>query len=85
MQLHTQQSNVYFVCERCGATWPLGRMRWQNGKLLCYPNKCVDTAIVGSRDILVAQAVAVDRKEFQPDPKISNPRDRRNDELEVLY
>jgi hypothetical protein len=85
MQLHTQRKNVYEVCQRCGVTWPLAEMRWQNGKLLCQPNRCLDAAIIGSRDLNVARAVAQDRHELQPDPKLTHPVDRRNDENECLY
>lgn len=70
---------------RCAVRTPLSLMRWQNGLLLCTPNKCVDTAIVGSRDLNVAREVGVDRHELQPDPKLTNPTERRNDQTEVLY
>lgn len=84
-QQHTQLVNVYFDCMRCGCTRPLSCMRWQNGQLFCYTGGCVDTAIIGSRDLNVARAVAVDRHELQPDPKITTPTSRQNDMLEVLY
>lgn len=54
-------------------------MEWQNGKLLCTGNNCVDKAIRGSRDIAVAKQIAVDRHEQQPDPKLTNPTDPRRD------
>lgn len=80
-----QQTNVYHTCSRCGTRQPLSQMKWQNGLLICQANDCKDTAIVGSRDLNVARAVATDRKELQPDEKLVNPADRRADELEVLY
>lgn len=84
-QLHTQRKNVYHVCQRCGVTRPLAEMRWQNGLLLCKSSDCVDTAIVGARDINVARAVATLRPELQPDPKLTQPVDRLDDQLEVLF
>lgn len=77
--------HVYYTCQRCGVRQPLSKMRWQNGILVCSVNQCVDTAIVGSRDIKVAREVAVDRHELQPDPKLTEPVDRRNDQNEVLF
>lgn len=82
---HTQMRNVYFVCQRCGSTQPLSEMRWQNGLLLCNQYRCVDTAIIGKRDIDVARAISVYRHELEPDPKLVTPIDRRNDQFDVLY
>lgn len=79
------RQNVYYICQRCGVRQPLAKMRWQNGILVCYPERCVDTAIIGSRDFNVARAVAVDRREMQPDRKLVSPTDRKNDQTEVLY
>jgi hypothetical protein len=82
---HTTMRNVYFVCARCGATQPLSEMRWQNGSLFCFTDDCVDKAIIGKRDIDVSRAVAVYRHELEPDPKLTHPVDRKNDQLDVLY
>jgi len=60
-------------------------MRWQNGILVCFDNGCVDTAIIGKRDIDVSRAIAVYRHELEPDPKLVNPVDRKNDQMDVLY
>jgi len=84
-QRHTQLACVYYTCARCGCTQPLAEMRWQNGQLYCFTYNCVDTAIIGSRDLNVARAVAIDRKELQPDPKLVEPIARTNDMLETLY
>jgi hypothetical protein len=46
---------------------------------------CVDSAIVGSRDLNVARQIAVDRHELQVDRKLTDPQDRRNDMLEIMY
>jgi hypothetical protein len=81
----TTMRNVYEVCQRCGATQPLSEMRWQNGILVCYTYKCVDTAIIGKRDIDVSRAISVYRHELEPDRKLINPVDRKNDQLDVLY
>jgi len=81
----TQRVNVYEICQRCGVRQPLSAMRWQNGILTCTGNNCVDKAIIGSRDIAVARAVAVYRHEMEPDPKLTNPIERKNDQFEVLY
>lgn len=88
MKLHTQRQNVYEVCQRCGSTWPLSKMDWQNGILLCHPYGCFDkgvTPIVGSRDLMVAKAVSIWRHELEPDNKITSPVMRRNDQLDVQY
>lgn len=60
-------------------------MRWQNGILVCSVTDCVDSAIVGSRDIAVAKAISIDRKELTPDQKLVSPMARKNDEAEVLF
>ena len=65
-----QQENVYFSCMRCGRRMPLSTMRWQLGLLICEWSDCIDTAIVGSRDMEVARQVRIDRHELQPDPKL---------------
>jgi hypothetical protein len=84
-QRHTQRKNVYEVCQRCGATQPLSEMKWQNGILICSTYNCVDKAIIGSRDIAVAKAIEVYRHELEPDPKMTNPVERKQDQTEVLY
>ena len=76
---------MYEVCQRCGCTQPLSEMRWQNGILVCSTYRCVDTAIIGSRDINVARNIGVYRHELEPDAKLTNPVERNNDQLEVLY
>lgn len=79
------QQNVYFNCQRCGFRQPLSKMIWQNGLLICSVTNCIDTRIVGSRDIDVARAVSVNRHELEPDPKLTQPVDRKSDADEVLY
>jgi len=81
----SQRTNVYHECMRCGFRHPLSEMRWQNGILVCQGTNCVDTAIIGKRDIDVARAVAINRHELEPDPKITTPVERKNDQLDVLY
>lgn len=85
MPLRGYMTNVYHTCSRCGTRRILADMRWQNGILVCNWSGCVDTAIVGSRDLNVAREVAVNRKEMQPDEKLVNPIERRNDQTEILY
>jgi hypothetical protein len=60
-------------------------MDWQNGLLLCHPNGCFDTAIVGSRDLAVAKQVSIWRHELEPDAKLTAPSMRKNDQLDVLF
>jgi len=60
-------------------------MVWQNGLLLCNVTGCIDKAIVGSRDINVARAVAVTRHELEPDAKLTNPTERRIDVNDILF
>jgi len=81
----SQLKNVYETCARCGFRQPLSKMIWQDGKLLCTVTNCVDKAIVGSRDINVARAVSVYRHEMEPDPKLTNPTERRVDTNDILY
>lgn len=81
----TQQENVYHACMRCGRRQPFSEMQWQNGILVCQTTDCVDTAIVGARDLAVAKAVSIDRKELTPDPKLVHPISRKNDAAEVLF
>jgi hypothetical protein len=81
----SQRVNVYHRCMRCDTRQPLSNMIWQNGILICAHNKCVDTAIVGSRDIRVAREVGVWRHELEPDPKLVNPTSRKDDLLDVMY
>ncbi len=83
----SQGTNVYHLCMRCNFRFPLARMDWQNGKLLCL-EKCYDrgvVAIIGSRDIKVANAVSIERHELEPDKKLTNPIERRSDTLDVYW
>lgn len=82
---HTQLKNVYHNCMRCGTDEPMSEMVWQNGILVCRTYNCNDKAIIGKRDIDVARAVAVNRHELEPDPKITTPVERKNDQFDVLY
>lgn len=81
----SQQKNVYHECARCGVRFPLSQLQWQNGQLFCSPNRCIDTALQGSRDLKVARQLSIDRKEMQPDQKLTNPTVRRDGGLDVLY
>jgi hypothetical protein len=76
---------VYHVCSVCGFRQPLSKMIWQNGILRCSVTDCIDKRIIGSRDIDVARTVAVNRHELEPDPKLTQPVDRKDDQNEVLY
>ncbi len=80
-----QRTNVYYTCQRCGFRQPLSQMRWQNGILVCQGTNCIDKAIIGKRDIDVARAVAINRHELEPDPKLTQPIERKNDQFDVLY
>jgi hypothetical protein len=82
---HTNRKNVYHTCQRCGADQPLSDMRWQNGILVCNTYRCIDKAIIGSRDIAVSRAIEVYRHELEVDPKLTSPIERKNDLMEVLY
>ena len=78
---HTQRRNVYHIDQRTGFVEPLAEMQWDNGVL----TKQVDTAILGSRDMKVARAVAIDRHELQPDRKLTEPAERTSSQNEILY
>lgn len=80
-----QRTYVYAYCQRCKTRMPLSRLVWQNGVLRCQFNRCVSTAIIGSRDINVARAIAQDLHELEPDKKLTEPVDRKNDQDLVLY
>lgn len=82
---HTNRKHVYGVCQRCGTSEPLAEMRWQNGILICSTYRCIDTAIIGSRDLAVSKAVSIDRHELQADPKLTTPVERKNDQLDCQY
>jgi len=60
-------------------------MIWQNGILVCNVTNCIDTAIVGSRDLNVARAVAVNRHELEADVKLTSPTERMADQNDILY
>jgi len=60
-------------------------MRWQNGILVCQDNVCIDKEIIGTRDLRVAKAVSIYRRELVPDEKLQTPTSRQNDQLEVMY
>lgn len=81
----SQRKNVYEFCARCGFRQPLSKMIWQNGLLVCSVTNCIDKAIIGSRDINVARAVATNRHELEPDAKLTNPTERRVDVNDILY
>lgn len=81
----SQLNNVYHTCGRCGTRQPLAKMRWQNGILVCSPKKCVDAAIIGSRDINVSRAIGINRHELEPDRKLTEVVDRKVDMTEVLF
>ena len=76
---------VYFTCSRCGRRMPLSIMSWQYGLLVCQWTDCIDLAVVGSRDLAVARAMTVDRKELQPDPKLYDVKDPAADLNDVPY
>lgn len=78
---HSQHSNIYHVDQRTGFVEPLAEMAWDNGIL----TKQVDTAIIGSRDVAVARAVAQDRHELTPDPKLVEPSERSRSQVEILF
>ena len=82
---HTQHRNIYHICMRCGFVQPIATMIWQNGVLVCKKTDCIDTAIIGNRDINVARATSVWRHEFEPDRKLTEPVDRKDDQNDVLY
>jgi hypothetical protein len=84
-KLHTQRQNIYHTCARCGTDQPLARMKWQNGILICSTLRCIDTAIIGSRDINVAREIGIDRHELVPDVKLTTPVIRTDDQYEVLW
>jgi hypothetical protein len=60
-------------------------MQWQNGILVCSDTDCIDTAIIGSYELNVARAVGIWRHELEPDRKLTEPVDRKNDMNDVLY
>lgn len=80
-----QQTNTYHFCARCGFRQKFEDMIWQNGLLVCSNTNCIDTAIVGSRDLAVAKAISIDRKELTPDPKLVHPTARKDDQNMVLF
>lgn len=84
-RLHVQHQVVYHECGRCGFTRPLSTMIWQNGILCCKQTSCIDTAIIDNYEINVARAVSIWRHELEPDRKLIEPVDRKDDQNDVLY
>lgn len=82
---HTRRKYVYHTCAVCGTDEPLSEMVWQNGRLRCTSKNCVDTAIIGDRDIKVATAVSIERHELQADRKLTEPIERRSNDQDVQY
>ena len=60
-------------------------MIWQNGVLRCSKTNCIDTAIIDNYQINVARQVAIWRHELEPDRKLTEPVDRKDDQNDVLY
>lgn len=60
-------------------------MIWQNGLLVCKPTDCIDTAILGNYELNVARAVSIYRHELEPDSKLINPIERKNDQNDILF
>lgn len=84
-RLHTQHQNIYHQCGVCGFTRPIATMIWQNGVLRCSGTDCIDTAVIGTYEIRVARATSVWRHELEPDRKLIEPVDRKDDQNDVLY
>jgi hypothetical protein len=80
-----EREYVYWPCARCERRMPLEEMVWQYGQLFCQWSDCIDTAVVGSRDLAVVREVAVDRKELQPDPKLYTVKDPNLDLNDVPW
>lgn len=80
-----QLEHVYHQCYRCGRRMPFSQMRWQLGLLVCSWSDCIDTAVVGSRNLAVARSVQIDRHELQPDPKLYQVKDPQQDLNEVPF
>lgn len=61
-------------------------MRWQDGKLICKTNDCVDTMLPQERDADMARrvAVAAQSNELQPDPKITTTAALDADEVAFI-
>lgn len=76
---------VYYYCQRCGRRQPLSMMVWQNGILVCSPTSCIDTAIVGAYELNVARAVSIWRHELEPDHKLTQPTDRKDDPNDIMF
>ena len=46
-------------------------MKWQRGLLLC--RTCLDTELLGERDVKIAQVLSDGKEEFTPVEKLRNP------------
>lgn len=63
-------SSTWHNCPRCSKKTDLSRMVRQRGVLVCNRESCLDTSLVGERDLAVAKAIeaTVSSTELQPHP-----------------
>jgi hypothetical protein len=81
----SQLTNVYHECQRCGVRMPLAKMTWQNGILVCSVDDCIDKEIIGQHELNVSREIAIYRHELEPDKKLTEPVERKNDATQVMY
>lgn len=70
-----REEGPYFTCMRCEHKAPIAGAVWDNGILICNLYCTPDKAVFGSVELRQAREVAIDKKEFQPEPKLINPTD----------
>ena len=58
-------------------------MKWQRGLLLCQAH-CVDTELLGQRDVRIAGVLTDGKEEYAPVPKLRNPDTFMPDEDFIL-
>lgn len=77
--------NKYHYCARCGVRYPLGKMIWQNGLLVCLAN-CYDTMLPQERDSIMDRAVqmASQSNELQPDKMLTDSAVTSDDDVDYM-
>ena len=63
----------YHYCGRCGTRQHISGLEWQLGVLVCKMYNCQDTALIGSREADIRDALRTTERELRPDDKLIAP------------
>lgn len=74
-----REEGPYYTCMRCEHKAPISLMQWDSGLLVCAKNSglycSADGALNGSFELRTAREVAINKHEWEPEPKLINPAD----------